>query len=602
MGEVYEARQLNPPRPVALKVLAPWLANDEEALERFWREAAVPAQLDHPGIVHIISMGKTAEGIAYYVMNLIRGISLSDLLRLCQGPQTDANDVPTAPDGSARTGKPSAVMLAREAPPSVLAEYRGDRFLFAARYGAIAARALAHAHQQGFLHRDVKPSNLMIDHHGQLYMVDFGLTRALDPDATSTRYGQIRGTPWYMSPEQARGEPLDERSDIYSLGVTLYELITEGEGPFTASRKNAEAVLAQVRTGMILPLQTLAPDVPRQLERVIHRAIDFRPERRYRSAAALAEDLEEAVRHSSSAPTLTQTKQRRTGPRWFASRHWLRAAALLVLALLGAAFVRFGPNLDISGPPSDPPGQIADPPREPLTAASLEEKFKRDRPFGVRTPLIRDDSQPVRAEILWGKGHYVAAGGKEMVVYSPWDNNPTVIALDYLPRGSFEFSIEIRQDETKPMNTNDLGVVFGWRTVAPDPQAIRRFFNVQIDERPGLNCSYGRVTIGTGQRTEREGARGAISQLLAPLPNGRGILALGKPPNGPRWHKLVVAARQGKIRITVDGDLYEEFDVERLQDADSRLNNVSLDAGGAMGIWVRNGQGYFRNAFIKPLP
>src|SRR5207249_1017684 len=107
-----------------------------------------------------------------------------------------------------------------------------DRYRFVARLGAVAARSLAYAHRQGFLHRDIKPSNIMVDHHGHLHLLDFGLTRSLAPDSEGTQPGTVRGTPWYMSPEQARGEPVDQRSDIYSLGVTLYELATGGLGPF----------------------------------------------------------------------------------------------------------------------------------------------------------------------------------------------------------------------------------------------------------------------------------------------------------------------------------------------------------------------------------
>src|SRR5262245_58817371 len=217
MGQVYEAQQLNPLRPVALKVLAPWLAENAEALQRFWREAEVPARLDHPAIVRIISTGET-EGTAFYAMQLVRGISLSDLIQRSRESRTEVAAVATTPSqGVQGTPGRAAGPLPGEAPPTALKSYRDNRCRFAARFGAVAARALAHAHQQGFLHRDIKPSNLMIDHHDQLYLVDFGLTRALQPGASSTRIGSIHGTPWYMSPEQARGEVVDERSDIYSL-------------------------------------------------------------------------------------------------------------------------------------------------------------------------------------------------------------------------------------------------------------------------------------------------------------------------------------------------------------------------------------------------
>src|SRR5262245_9560236 len=109
MGQVYEAQQLNPPRPVALKVLAPWLAEHEDALQRFWREAAVPAQLDHPAIVRIIATGKTEDGTAFYVMHLVRGVSLADLIRHSREPLRETAKLPTLPSGEAAQAAALAV-------------------------------------------------------------------------------------------------------------------------------------------------------------------------------------------------------------------------------------------------------------------------------------------------------------------------------------------------------------------------------------------------------------------------------------------------------------------------------------------------------------
>src|SRR5262249_16915259 len=147
-----------------------------QALERFWREANVPARLDHPSIVRIIQTDKV-DKIAYYTMQLVRGISLSDLMRSASKAKDPldfelANSTDTVSDSAAPAYLADTVTA--EVPlPSVVEEYRRDRFGTLARIGANAARALDSAHRQGFLHRDIKPSNLMVDHHNQLYLVDF---------------------------------------------------------------------------------------------------------------------------------------------------------------------------------------------------------------------------------------------------------------------------------------------------------------------------------------------------------------------------------------------------------------------------------------------
>jgi len=339
MGEVYEARQLNPARRVALKVLAPWLAGNDESLQRFWREAAVPAQLDHPNIVRIISTGKSADGLAYYTMQLVRGISLAELIK--RGKEMPLPGTATAATVSAAHAEietpsqgahpPLSPLPQAESTPPALEEYRQDRYRLAARLGAQAARALADAHRQGYLHRDIKPSNMMVDQHGHLYLLDFGLTRLRDGGAMATRPGTVLGTPWFMSPEQASGREIDQRSDLYSLGITLFQLATAGQGPFSANQDNSEAVLSQVRAGMHQPLRQLAPDIPQGLERIILKAIRTNPGRRYQHGTALAADLEAFLAQKDSPiPSLKRNKLRLIGG----------ATLVLVLLAMGLFFGR----------------------------------------------------------------------------------------------------------------------------------------------------------------------------------------------------------------------------------------------------------------------
>ncbi len=394
MGEVYEAEQSQPKRRVALKVLAPWLAANDQALQRFWREANVPAQLDHPGIVRIFSTGKTANDVAYYTMHLVRGISLAQLLKLTQElPLTS-----TKPMGKVHEATPTggAAPDPEEQPaggdegglPPMAADYMSDRFQTLARIGAMAGRVLASAHQKDFLHRDIKPSNLMIDHYDHLYLVNFGLTRSLAAGSSETGCGQVIGTPWYMSPEQARGETLDARSDIYSLGITLYELATGGIGPFTADRGNNSAVLEQVKTGTQLPLRTLVPNIPPALERIINHCVHPRPQRRYGSALELALDLEKFLQDKP-----VSTKPRR----WFAEGFPWKKLGIGAAAVVAAAVLLVVGGLWQSGAGPHDQGQAAVDPQLDDNGTPYPHVL-RNKPLQLATHLMRTDFNRCGAE------------------------------------------------------------------------------------------------------------------------------------------------------------------------------------------------------------
>src|SRR5262249_43261250 len=190
MGVVYEAEQTSLRRRVALKVLRFGVGADEEAMQRFRREAETVAGLHHTNIVPIFAIG-SERGVHYYAMQLIAGRSQADVLEESQrnGKSLDVEDV--------------------------------------ARWGLQAADALEHAHQRGVIHRDIKPSNLLLDREGIVWLTDFGLAKRAD-EVTMTASGTLMGTPRYMSPEQAESlqRSIDHRTDIYSLGASLYELAT----------------------------------------------------------------------------------------------------------------------------------------------------------------------------------------------------------------------------------------------------------------------------------------------------------------------------------------------------------------------------------------
>jgi WD40 repeat protein/tRNA A-37 threonylcarbamoyl transferase component Bud32 len=247
MGVVYRARHLTLNRTVALKMIRAGRLASPIEVQRFRVEAEATALLDHPHIVPIYEVGEF-QGQPYFSMKLVEGGPLNKNLAPFQEPRQ------------------------------------------AARLLADVAQAVHHAHQRGVLHRDLKPGNILIDAQAEPYITDFGLAKHLAGEVGITETGAVMGTPGYMAPEQARGErSISTAADIYSLGSIFYELLT-GRPPFRAETPLDALILAQAEEP-VAP-RTLKPDLDRDLETICLKCLEKQPERRYASAAALAEDLE----------------------------------------------------------------------------------------------------------------------------------------------------------------------------------------------------------------------------------------------------------------------------------------------------------------------
>jgi hypothetical protein len=315
MGEVYLAEDLTLGRQVALKVLPPGVA--ATGRERFEREARAVAALNHPNIVTLHSIDQSGE-TPFLTMEFVDGKVLNELI----------------PEG----GMPL------------------DRLL---RIAIPLADAVGAAHQRGILHRDLKPANVMLTADGRVKVLDFGLARLQDDIAARepletqelTGEGRIVGTVAYMSPEQAEAKVVDQRSDVFSIGVLLYELAT-GSRPFTGD--SSLAVLSAILKETPRPLSDLKPELPRDFARIVRRALNKDPEERYQSAKDLRNDLTAVLEDLTPGEPAPPAAAGTVAPALRRSRTVTvvaAAAALIAVAVVGWLVTRSSSPAPASAPP-----------------------------------------------------------------------------------------------------------------------------------------------------------------------------------------------------------------------------------------------------------
>lgn len=263
MAAVYKAYQANMDRYVALKTLPRHFSSDPNYLGRFEQEAKVLAKLQHPHILPVHDFGET-DGYTYIVMPFIKSGTLADLL----------------------LDKPLPVSQTHRIIRQV-----GD--------------ALDYAHSLGLIHRDVKPSNILVDERGNCLLTDFGIAKIVEGTSKFTATGGIIGTPAYMSPEQGSGEQVDNRSDIYALGVVLYEIAT-GRPPFDA--ETPIAIIFKHINATLPPPSKLNPDLPEDIERIILKSMAKNPKDRFATAKEMVEALSVAVTSVEEPPTITEVE------------------------------------------------------------------------------------------------------------------------------------------------------------------------------------------------------------------------------------------------------------------------------------------------------
>ena len=371
MATVYKAYQPSMDRNVAIKVLPSQLAESAEFTKRFQQEARIIAKLEHPHILPVFDYGES-DGITYLVMRYLDAGTLRD--RMEKGRPLPLDEI--------------------------------DRLF------TQLASALNYAHSYGIIHRDLKPSNALIDSQGNLFLTDFGIAKLLESASPRlTQTDAIMGTPAYISPEQAQATKVNQRSDIYSLGIILYEMVT-GRVPFVA--ETPLAVILQHVSDPLPPPSSLKPDIPEAIEKVILKALAKDPVDRFATVSefltawknaleesrATTQPTTEAVTAQAAPPPHgTAVTNTQTAPK---SRSWIGWAAgcLVLLCILvvvgGGALYLMNNGVFASTPPTEPPAPIqtqAPPPTEaPLPTEAIA-------PIATGDTLLSDDFSD---DTIWG--------------------------------------------------------------------------------------------------------------------------------------------------------------------------------------------------------
>jgi len=459
MATVYRAYQASVNRYVALKLirLDENQGHGDEFRQRFAREAEMIARLEHIHILPVYSYG-IQDNVAYLAMRWLRGGTLSDLMRQGLSPLEQVG-----------------------------------------RLFEQIASGLGYAHSQGVIHRDLKPSNIMLDDAGNAYLTDFGLAKLVEGSADLTKSGNIVGTPAYMSPEQLRDEPLDRRTDVYSLGVILYQMVT-GRLPFDVASSDIISVIYQHLEKPPPPPRAIDPNIPPEVEAIILRALSKNREDRFESAEEMAEALNAALGRGSTASRPALRAQPRRSNRW---RSIMTGAAILAL-LVGLALVTQQAQTEV--------------------AVGMTETALRWTPTPTPTPTALPD-----ATVLVGE-----KGTADDAIPSQAE---IAAAQQRLGDDGFIAFITCTQDSewhsTQAREMRDLAMSYGLRLTVYDSQAD----------------SYRQLTL-----IERARAEGAAAMILCPLDTELLVPSLTSIQEA--HFPLVIAASglPGYVGVRVEGD------------------------------------------------
>jgi serine/threonine protein kinase len=597
MGVVYEARQLSLNRPVAVKVLPFAAALDPRRLQRFKKEALAAASLHHEHIVPVYFVG-CERGVHFYAMQYIEGRSLAviiaELRRVAsQGPADLQRTVPYAPP----VGAPP-LAGADTSPHGGLTTEGSTRspeyFYTVARLGLEAAKGLEHAHQEVVWHRDIKPANLLVDTRGSLWIADFGLAQ-MRSDTHLTLSGELVGTIRYMSPEQALGNrvPVDQRTDVYSLGATLYELLTL-EPVFGGNDR--QELLRQIAFDDPRPPRRLNRHVPRDLEIIVLKALAKAPAHRYASAKELAEDLH---RFLNDQPITARPEGL---PRWLwrKSRRYAGSIALGLAAVITTVVLAlFLLHLNKPSPEEEENKRQ----QQALTALT------QDLDLGKKVTLIGERGRPgyFRWKTDGNPGKILSTQDGEFSIQN-WEYGLVELLPD--PRlQRYRFSAEIRHERQADQESR-VGIYFA-HSEHPDGGTVAHFHcNVAFNDLSDVGANGDQKGNPVGLQAHRQSPAGLAPDkayfhkwdlfFIPAMPVG----ALGP------WRRIAVDVRPENIQLFWADNCFAEISRDILKknargligrrDQPLPNNHPQFAPRDGLGLYVSLGVASFRNVFVEP--
>jgi serine/threonine protein kinase len=478
MGVVYEAEQISLGRRVALKVLPFAATLDAKQLQRFRNEAQAAAQLHHTHIVPVYGVG-CERGIHYYAMQYIEGQSLADIIAEMRGadvapPAATAVDPPSALDQASVPPVQRDEMVSTQTHATRQTEWSTRKvtlYRTIAQLGIQAAEALEHAHQVGVVHRDIKPANLLVDASGHLWITDFGLAR-FHAERGLTISGDVVGTLRYMSPEQALAKRalVDHRSDIYSLGATLYEVLTL-EPVYPGSDR--QELLHQIASTDPRPLRRIKSSVPVELETIVLKAIAREPERRYATAQEMADDLRRFLEHKPILAVRPSIVERLS--KW-ARRHKPILGAAMFAAMFAAVGLLFGTILIWRE-------------KEAAKAALVEARIQSER---AQASAVEAQTQRQRAEDNFGNALDVTMRLLLKLEDRRWNNVPGIKGMrrEFNSLGINFFKQFVHEDSLAPERRLETARACLWianvRSASQEVQSAKESMRTAISLLDGL--------------------------------------------------------------------------------------------------------------------